>query len=219
MADGGQRAGYLPPMTLPDPTVPSAGRAATDKAIRFALGAPGQARSLEWRVWVKDDEVHCDGRTAVEEINFIGYPTGRWRIEIGGAVSRWHRPKPSRPGWTRGPDWVISGRPAEVEPTAARPKAGDPLRWLPPPADGLVCRVQLWFAAPGAEVGPWRSALPPGAETLAVLSLRRSGAVHLVRIDETPESEAGSEGGRLVERGVAVRADQSGRPSFWETVS
>lgn len=206
-------------MTLPDPTDPFAAGPGPAKAIRLALGAPGQARSLEWRVWVKDDEVHCDGRTATEEIKFTGYPTGRWRIDVGGAVSRWHRPKPFRPGWTQGPDLVLSGRLAEVEPAAGRSNAADPVRWLRPPADGLVCRVQLWFATPGAEEDRWRSGLPRGAESLAVLSLRRSGAVHLIRIDEAADIEAGLEGGRLVERGVAVRADHSGRPSFWETVS
>lgn len=207
-------------MTIRHPTRPFApGLAPHDKGFRFALGAAEEPRSLVWRIWVRDDEVHCDARTASEEIGLTAYPTGRWRIEMGGVVSRWHRPKEFRPGWTRGPDVVLPGRVAAAEPAAPRAKAAEPLTWLRVPADGSVARIQLWFAGPGADEARWRQALPRGAEPLMVLSLRRAGTVHVVRLDEAAEAEDAPKASGVPARGVTIRADQTGRPSFWETVA
>ena len=189
------------------------------KGFSFALGVPEEPRSLPWRVWTRDDEVHLTVRTVTEDIGLTAYPTGRWRIEVGGVVSRWHRPKEFRPGWTRGPDLVLPGLVAAAEPATSRPKAAEPLTWLRAPAIGQSARIQLWFAVPAAEDARWRQALPRSGESLAVLLLRRAGSVHLVRVDEPADAEAGAHGPGSSTRGVSVRADQSGRPSFWETVT
>lgn len=166
-----------------------------------------------------DDEVHVGVRTPTEPVELTAYPTGRWRIDIGGVVSRWHRPKEFRPGWTRGPDVVLPGVVAAVEPLG-RPgpaKVTEPILWLRAPGDGQTARMQTWFATPGADEVRWRQGLPRSIESVAVLALRRAGTLHLLRQDEPGDLEGGTAGTGA--RGVVVRADQSGRPSFWETVA
>ena len=72
------------------PFVP--GASATPKGFRFALGTLEQPRSLVWRLWTRDDEVHVTVSAAGQTTELTAYPTGRWRIDMGGVVSRWHRP-------------------------------------------------------------------------------------------------------------------------------
>ena len=189
------------------------------KGFRFALGSAEQPRSLVWRAWTRDDEVHLTVVPGAGEIALTAYPTGRWRIELGGVVSRWHRPKAFRPGWTRGPDIILPGRVTAAEPVVKVTKTTEPITWLRAPAEGQATRIQLWFANPGADETRWRQALARSAESLVVLSLRRAGTVHLVRQDEPAEADDETGGSRSGVRGVAVRADQTGRPSFWETVA
>ena len=189
------------------------------KGFRFALGSAEQPRSLVWRAWTRDDEVHLTVAAGAGEIGLTAYPTGRWRIEVGGVISRWHRPKEFRPGWTRGPDIILPGQAAAAEPAAKVTKTAEPITWLRAPPEGQATRIQLWFANLGADETRWRQALARSAESLVVLSLRRAGTVHLVRLDEPAAVDEETPGSGLGVRGVAVRADQTGRPSFWETVA
>ncbi len=198
------------------PFVP--GASATPKGFRFALGTPEQPRSLVWRLWTRDDEVHVTVSAAGQTTELTAYPTGRWRIDMGGVVSRWHRPKPFRPGWTRGPDIVLPGLAAALEPIAKAPSRTEPITWLSLPAAGQAVRIQLWFAEPGADQRRWLSALPDLAQPLVGLPLRRAGSVHLVRVDEPQAPSADLSSSRtLPSRGVMVSSDQAGRPSFFET--
>ncbi len=198
------------------PFVP--GASAMPKGFRFALGPPEQPGSLVWRLWTRDDEVHVTVSAGGQATELTAYPTGRWRIDMGGVVSRWHRPKPFRPGWTRGPDIILPGQPAAAEPMAKAAPRMEPIAWLPVPAEGQAARIHLWFAEPGADERRWRDALPELAQPIVGLPLRRAGSVHLVRVDEAgvpPDPPAPS--GMLVRR-VMVSADHTGRPSFFETV-
>ncbi len=197
------------------PFVPSSGL--PKGGFRFALGSEQQPQSLVWRVWTRDDEVHVSVRTVALTTELIAYPTGRWRIEVGGIASRWHRPKEFRPGWTRGPDIVFPGMLAGAKPPVPSKKETEPIHWLRGPGEGQAARVQMWFATPGADETRWRQALSRSIESVAVLALRRAGALHLIRLDEPADPESGDRGTGA--RGVVVRADQSGRPSFWETVA
>lgn len=198
------------------PFVP--GASAMPKGFRFALGTLEQPGSLVWRLWTRDDEVHVTVIAGGQTTELTVYPTGRWRIDIGGVVSRWHRPKPLRPGWTRGPDIVLPGQSAAAEPTPKAPPRTEPIAWLPMPVEGQVARIQLWFAEPGADERRWRDALPELARPIVGLPLRRAGSVHLVRVDEPGGStDLIAASGMLVRR-VMVSADQTGRPSFFEAV-
>lgn len=199
------------------PFVP--GASAAPKGFRFAVGTAEQPSSLVWRLWTRDDEVHLTVNAAGQATELTAYPTGRWRIDMGGVVSRWHRPKTFRPGWTRGPDIVLPGRAAAVEPMAKAPARSEPITWLSMPPTGQLVRIQMWFAEPGADQRRWQGALPERAEPLVGLPLRRAGSVHLVRVDETqtPWADASSSL-TLPSRAVMVSADQTGRPSFFETV-
>lgn len=197
------------------PFVPSSGL--PKGGFRFALGSEKQPQSLVWRAWTRDDEVHLSVKTAALATELTAYPTGRWRIEVGGVVSRWHRPKEFRPGWTRGPDVVLPGAPILGEPAVPQTKGAEPIHWLRGPGEGQAARVQIWFAAPGADLPRWRQALSRSIESVAVLALRRAGSIHLIRLDEPADPDRGESGTGA--RGVVVRADQSGRPSFWETIT
>ena len=198
------------------PFVP--GASAAPKGFRFALGKMAQPGSLVWRLWIRDDEVHVTVTAGGQTTELTAYPTGRWRIDIGGVVSRWHRPKPFRPGWTRGPDIVLPCQSAAAEPIPKALPRTEPIAWLPLPVEGQVARIQLWFAEPGADEQRWRDALPELAQPIVGLPLRRAGSVHLVRVDEPGGSTDLSAASGISVRRVMVSADQTGRPSFFETV-
>jgi hypothetical protein len=195
------------------------GETTLSKVFRFGLGSPARPLSLLWRVWAREDEVHVAVRTTEGDVEFTAYPTGRWRIAVGSVVSRWNRPKEFRPGWTRGPDLVAPHSAVAVLSPANRSLAAEPVAWLPAPAAGHLARFSLLFASPRIEENRWRPSDTPGTVTLAILPLRRAGAVHLCRGDE-PTSfgevpDALGEGS--VACSVIVSADQTGRPSLWES--
>ena len=180
----------------------------------FALGSSEDPRSLCWSVRTKDDELRLAASPADGPVELTAYPTGRWRVTVGGVVSRWFRPPEFRPGWVRGPDVLLGGHSAPPEP-------GVPVgsvRWLNPPNVGQLARIQLWFANPYADEGKWWSALPRSTERIEVFLLRRAGSVHIVRDDEPvdPDDQPGPPLARG--RGVAVRTDSAGRLSLRETV-
>ncbi len=205
----------------------------TTKAFRFALGSVANPLSGLWRVWTHEDEVHLAVRTTREEVMLTAYPTGRWRIAVGTAVSRWNRPKEFRPGWTRGPDLLIPYSAGPVLSPATDPFAQEPVAWLARVAPGHVARFTLLFASPRAEESQWRPLDAPGTQSVTVLPLRTAGALHLSRIDEpiAPEdltdlgppspdaafsaAERSSQEGTGFE--VIVSADQTGRPSLRES--
>ena len=197
--------------------VPSSGIAT--KGFHFGLGSAANPESLVWRAWTRDDEVHVAVHPVAGSVELTAYPTGRWRIEIGGVVSRWHRPREFRPGWTRGPDILLPGGAVLSEPAPSAQRKAEPIVWLRPPEAGQLARLQLWFAIPGADEARWRQALGRSTASVVVLPLRRAGTLHLVRQDEAADvpDRAGPPSGKL--REVIVRADQTGRPSFWETVA
>lgn len=198
--------------------------------FRFALGTLASPLSGIWRVWSHDDEVHMAVRATSSEVELTAYPTGRWRIAVGSAVSRWTRPKEFRPGWTRGPDLVIPYTAVPVRSPGNDPFAKEPVAWLPPPAPMHLARFTLLFASPRAEESRWRPAEAPGAQRITVLPLRRAGALHLCRVDEpiAPEDlqplATATAPGLPVEPhpgslrfDIIVSADQSGRPSLRES--
>src|SRR6266850_763408 len=110
------------------------------KVFRFAFGSLASPLSGLWRVWTHEDEVHVAVRTTSDEVMLTAYPTGRWRIAVGDAVSRWTRPKEFRPGWTRGPDLVIPYSAIPVRSPADDPFAAEPVAWLPSPAPRHLAR-------------------------------------------------------------------------------
>lgn len=195
------------------------------KSFPFALGSSASPCSAVWRVWTREDEAHVAVQTTLEEVSFTAYPTGRWRIAVGGAVSRWTRPKEFRPGWTRGPDLVIPYISSPSRAAGHDSSAAEPVNWLPPPAPGHQARFTLLFATPRAEVSVWRPGDAQGTQAVAVLPLRTAGALHLCRIDEPlpPEDFAAPKRpGSVVPLEptettvVIVSTDQAGRPSLHE---
>jgi hypothetical protein len=197
------------------------------KVYRFALGSPDSPRSGIWRVWSHEDEIHLAVWTPREEVMFTAWPTGRWRITVGTAVSRWTRPKEFRPGWTRGPDVVIPCSAVPLQVPARDPHPTEPVTWLAPPPAGHQARFTLLFASPRAEESRWRPLDVAGTQGMTVLQLRTAGALHLCRIDEPIAAEelaaavapsvdtpAGP-----AEFTVVVSADQAGRPSLRESYS
>jgi hypothetical protein len=196
------------------------------KVFRFALGSLATPLSGLWRLSTHEDEVHMTVRTTREEVLLTAYPTGRWRIAVGSAVSRWTRPKEFRPGWTRGPDLVIPYSAAPVRSPANDPFATEPVAWLPSPAPRHLARFTLLFASPRAEESMWRPPDAPGTQSITVLPLRTAGALHLCRIDEPipPEEltdlvpfEIGAPSHESTEFDVILSADQAGRPSLRES--
>lgn len=192
-----------------------------NKIFRFALGSPATPLSGLWRVWTHEDEAHVAVPATLEEVGLTIYPTGRWRITIGGVVSRWTRPKDFRPGWTRGPDLVIPHTEIPVQLPANDTHAAEPVTWLAPPASGYQARFSLLVATPAAEASHWRPVEAPGTEHLAALALRTSGTLHLYRLDEPVQAEdrlppALWHASGPVALSVIVRADQMGHPSFLE---
>ena len=190
-------------------------------AYRFGLGSITAAYSGLWRVWTHEDEVHLAVSTASDDVALTAYPTGRWRIAIGAAVSRWTRPKEFRPGWTRGPDLLIPYSSVPIRPAVSDPFAKEPVTWLAPPAPGFLARFTMLLASPRAEESIWRPLDTTGTEGVVILPLRRAGAVHLCRSDEPlpadgstqlPPTDAPS----LLSLSVTVSADQLGRPSLIE---
>ncbi len=206
-----------------------------NKVFRFALGSPATPYSGLWRAWTHEDEVHLAVRATDEEVSLTVYPTGRWRITAGGAVSRWTRPADFRPGWSRGPDLVIPYTATPVQSPAIDPYATEPLVWLPPSAPGFHARFSLLIATPSAEASHWRPQEAPGSQSLAALPLRTAGTLHLYRIDEpatlepaTPAAPVALDGGQVLPAGsatglfrmtVMVSADNLGYPSFRESHS
>ena len=184
-------------------------------------------------MWTHEDEVHVAVRTARDKVMLTAYPTGRWRIAVGSAVSRWTRPKEFRPGWTRGPDVVIPYSAAPVGSPANDPFATEPVAWLPSPAPGHLARFTLLFASPRAEGSRWRPPDAPGTESVTVLPLRTAGTLHLCRVDEpiTPKQLrdlaprpndasrdlAPASSSVSIGFDVIVSADQAGRPSLRES--
>ncbi len=203
------------------------------KVYRFALGSPEGPLSAIWRVWTQDDEVHVAVRTALEDVTLTAYPTGRWRITVGSAVSRWTRPKEFRPGWTRGPDIIIPHRGRAIPATIGDPFARETVAWLPPPAPRGLARFSLLFASPRAAEGRWQPADTPGSRGVTVLPLRTAGALHICRVDEplNPDDMSASSPSattalqvlaQLPDRPsstlvVIVSADQAGRPTLRES--
>jgi hypothetical protein len=203
------------------------------KVFRFALGSLASPLSGLWRVWTHEDEVHATVRTTREQVTLTAYPTGRWRIALGSAVSRWTRPKEFRPGWTRGPDLVIPYRAAVVRSPPNDPFALEPVAWLPPPAPGHLARFTLFFASPRAEESRWRPPDAPNTQSVTVLPLRTAGTVHICRVDEPIAPEELTDLGSLQADAppgslpgpspesmgfeVIVSADQAGRPSLRES--
>ncbi len=198
-----------------------------NKVFRFALGTPATACSGLWRVWTHEDEVHLAVHGPVEEVGLTMYPTGRWRITVGDAVSRWTRPKDFRPGWSRGPDLIIPAMGSPVHLPEGDPHAAEPVAWLPPAAPGFHARISLLVATPSAEASHWRPLEAPGTQSLATLPLRKAGTLHIVRIDEQAHSDSAESrapvGGSAAPAPpasrlrVIVSADQAGCPSFRET--
>lgn len=193
-----------------------------NKVFRFALGSPDAPSSGLWRAWTHEDEVHLAVPATPDVVALTIYQTGRWRITVGTAVSRWNRPKDFRAGWSRGPDLVIPHTDTAVGLPANDPYAKEPLTWLPPPAPGFQARISLLIATPSAELSHWRPVETPGTVALAILPLRTAGTLHLYRLDEPipaeeqrPPAAARSPGPLPVI--VAVSADQSGSPSFRES--
>jgi hypothetical protein len=192
-----------------------------NKIFRFALGSPAAPLSGLWRVWTHEDEAHVAVPATLEEVGLTIYPTGRWRIMVGGVVSRWTRPKDFRPGWTRGPDLVIPHSDVPVQLPAKDAHAAEPVAWLAPPIDGYQARFSLLIATPAAEASHWRPVEAPGTQDLATLALRTAGTLHLYRRDEPVQPEdrppaAGQPANGPVALSVIVRADQMGHPSFLE---
>lgn len=187
-----------------------------NKVFRFALGSPADPRSGLWRVWTHEDEVHLGVRASRAELHLIAYPTGRWRITVGGDVSKWTRPKEFRPGWTRGPDLLIPPSPGPVLLPESDPFSHEPVNWLAPPAPGFVAHFSLLLASPRAEGSQWRPADAPGTAGLAILPLRTVGALHLNRLDQTldPEEPVPAYAGGPSGFDVLVSADQTGRPTI-----
>jgi hypothetical protein len=199
-----------------------------NREFRFGLGSIASPRSGIWRLWTHEDDLHLAVQTSREEVTLLAYPTGRWRISSGGAVSKWTRPREFRPGWTRGPDLVIPHAPAPVRLPPRDPVSSDSIVWLPPPAPGQQARFTLLFATPRAEGSLWRPPDTPGTQGIAVLPLRTVGALHLCRVDEPIATEAigfdlrDSGAGDVpssdaLEIAVVVSADQAGNPSLWES--
>ncbi len=193
-----------------------------NKVFRFALGSPASPCSGLWRAWTHEDEVHLAVPATTQEVGLTIYPTGRWRITVGGVVSRWTRPKDFRPGWTRGPDLVIPHTDAPIRLPAADPYPAEPLTWLPPPATGFQARFSLLIATPTAEASHWRPEEPPGTQKLAALPMRTAGTLHLYRLDEpvAPEDQRDqipARDGEPLAVSVIVSADQMGTPSFRES--
>jgi hypothetical protein len=192
-----------------------------NKIFRFALGTAEAPCSGLWRAWTHEDEVHLAVPAAADLVALTIYPTGRWRITVGSAVSRWNRPKDFRLGWSRGPDLIIPHTDATVQLPGADPYAKEPITWLPAPIAGYQTRVSLLIATPSAEMSHWRPAETPGTLTLATLPLRTAGMLHLCRLDEPiPEGEQPKP--TVAAQGpvpliVGVSADQSGSPSFRES--
>jgi hypothetical protein len=191
-----------------------------NKIFRFALGSPDAPCSGLWRAWTHEDEVHLAVPTATDLVSITIYPTGRWRITVGAAVSRWNRPKDFRLGWSRGPDLVIPHAGATVQLSGNDPYAREPLTWLPPPSAGYQARISLLIATPQAEQSHWRPVETPGTETLVTLPLRTAGTLHLCRLDEpvpAEEQRAAAAAQGPVALSVGVSADQAGTPSFRES--
>ncbi|MEO8634488.1 MAG: hypothetical protein ABI587_04325 [Gemmatimonadales bacterium] len=203
------------------------------KVFRFALGTAAAPYSGLWRAWTHEDELHLAVRAATDEVALTVYPTGRWRITVGTAVSRWTRPKEFRPGWSRGPDLVIPYTVTPVQMPASDAHPTEPITWLPPSAPGFQARFSLLVATPSAEASHWRPQEAAGTESLASLPLRTAGTLHLYRVDEltTPDHPAPPDHiavgplpnpattlirgpSRLV---VIISADQAGCPSFRES--
>ncbi|MBL8985409.1 MAG: hypothetical protein JNJ80_03995 [Gemmatimonadetes bacterium] len=181
----------------------------TDTAAAFALGSPDAPRSLVWRAWTRDDEFHLAARRGTEAVELTAFATGRWRIDVNGEVGRWHRPTQAVPGWTRGPSVFLPGWDAAAW---GKEAGAESVIWLNAPADGLVTRLDVWFAIPGAEERRWRQTLPKTARIVLSLPLRRAGSIRMVRDDAptTDDDDARTEGL------VTVSTDQAGLPSFRE---
>ncbi len=187
------------------------------KTFRFALGTPTLPMSGIWRLWVEEDDVHLEVQAARERVALTAYRTGRWRIEAGGAVSRWNRPREFRPGWIRGPDIVIPSAPAGVRPPDVDPYPAEPIAWLPPPPVGQQARVALLFAAVRSSEYPWRPLDTAGTVELVVLNLRSIGRLHLCRTDEPDDERSQRTSAGAASLQMIVSADPAGRPSFRES--
>ncbi len=196
-----------------------------NKIFRFALGDAASPHSGIWRLWTHEDEVHLAVRAATEDVGLTVYPTGRWKITVGTAASRWNRPKDFRPGWSRGPDLIIPHTELTVPQPAVDPWPTDSVHWLPGSAPGFQARFSLLIATPSAELSHWRPEEKPGTQGLVTLPLRTAGTVHLYRIDEaavpdapapSPASAAASGSGATALLRVIISADPTGAPSFRE---
>jgi hypothetical protein len=187
-----------------------------NKVFRFALGSTADPRSGLWRAWTHEDEVHLGVQATHTELHLVAYPTGRWRITIGGAVSKWTRPNEFRPGWTLGPDLLIPHSPGPIRLPGTDPLAHEPVTWLPAPGPGFAARFSLLLASPRAEGSQWRPQDAPGTIGLAILPLRTMGALHLNRLDEAmePAEAPTSRSGEAVGFDVQVSADHTGRPTL-----
>jgi hypothetical protein len=187
-----------------------------NKVFRFALGSAADPRSGRWRAWTHEDEVHLGVQATHAELHLIAYPTGRWRITIGDAVSKWTRPKEFRPGWTRGPDILIPFRPGPVRLPETDPFAHEPIAWLPAPAPGFAACFSLLLASRRAEESQWRPQDAPGTLGLAILPLRTIGALHLNRLDGAmdPVDAPISPSAEATGFEVLVSADHTGRPTL-----
>jgi hypothetical protein len=197
----------------------------TSKTFRFALGSSISPSSGIWRLSIHENEVHVAVRTTNAEIQFTAYATGRWRIAIGDALSRWTRPKEFRPGWIRGPDLLIPYTTVPVRAPALDPSTTDPVCWLAPLEPGHQARFTLLFAGRRTEDSAWRPQDVSGTQSIAIFTLRSAGTLHLCRADEPLTIENGdvqtglAPGGLLGQVGlnVTVSADRAGRPSLQES--
>jgi len=199
------------------------------KSFRFALGSPATPLSGLWRIWTHEDELHLAVRATHEDVSLTAYPTGRWRIAVGAAVSRWSRPKEFRPGWTRGPDLVLPYTAVPIQSPATDPYSAEPVTWLSPPTPGHLARLTLLFASPRAEESSWRPPDTTSTQSITALPFRTAGTIHLCRLDEplAPEDRPDpvtEVRGRPAEPNpvrtgfeVIVSADQAGRPSLRES--
>ena len=195
------------------------------------MGSAADPCSALWRIWTQGNEAYVSVRSWSSVAKLSLHANGNWQFRVETMISKWRQPKPFRPGWTHGPTILIPHNDLAIRRPYVEPNPSSKVTWLGQSTMGMMAQIELLFAGPAASFGAWQPTQEDGNIELAVLALRGTGRLHVVRFDrellpkevermrehrQILRSKSFSDGPLHGMSGLTVAGDEQGRPLLVE---